>query len=149
MMLSRAPTARLCAAATPFTAFRTSAAFAVGLRSTSIASFHTSIARRSEAATAAEPAHKSKLHGSYHWNAERALSVLTVPLIGTAFFAGPSPSSILLSDYIPHRKFGILSTVATWTLRVATGVLLYGLFMFNTNDVGVTAFVKRLWTGKL
>jgi succinate dehydrogenase (ubiquinone) membrane anchor subunit len=110
--------------------------------------------------------HKSKTEGSYHWSAERALSVVTVPLIGAAFIAGPLPLIDLglgvvlplhthmgldtcIQDYVPQRKYGVLHTVCVWLLRAGTGLTLYGMYQFNTNDVGITAFFKRLWTGKL
>ncbi|KAJ3344390.1 membrane anchor subunit of succinate dehydrogenase, Sdh4 [Entophlyctis luteolus] len=118
------------------------------------------------ASNAPNLAEKSKTHGSYHWNAERALSVVTVPLIASAVFAGPLPLvdfglgivlplhthmgfDVMIQDYIPYRSFGVINTILTWGLRIATGVVLYGCFVFNTTDVGITAFVKRLWTGKL
>jgi succinate dehydrogenase (ubiquinone) membrane anchor subunit len=107
------------------------------------------------------------VEGSYHWNAERSLSLLTIPLLTTSFFA-PYPYPLvdfalgfviplhihmgfdtILTDYLPVRKFGRVSTVATWSLRVATLGVLYGCYEFNTNDVGLTALVKRIWTGSL
>ncbi|ORY45050.1 hypothetical protein BCR33DRAFT_659401, partial [Rhizoclosmatium globosum] len=104
--------------------------------------------------------------GSYHWNFERGLSVVTIPLVATALISGPIPLvdfglgvvlplhthlgfDCIVQDYIPARKYGILNTIGTWGLRIVTGVVLYGCFAFNTTDVGITAFVKRLWTGKL
>ncbi|KAJ3019487.1 UNVERIFIED_CONTAM: membrane anchor subunit of succinate dehydrogenase, Sdh4, partial [Siphonaria sp. JEL0065] len=122
-----------------------------------------------ETATASNAANldeKSKVHGSYHWNAERALSVVTIPLLASALFVGPAPLvdfglglvlplhthlgfDTMVQDYVPTRKYGVLNTILTWTLRIVTGVVMYRLFVFNTTDVGITAFVKRLWTGKL
>ncbi|KAJ3066247.1 membrane anchor subunit of succinate dehydrogenase, Sdh4 [Podochytrium sp. JEL0797] len=118
------------------------------------------------ASNAADLDTKSKVHGSYHWNFERGLSVVTIPLVCSALALGPIPLvdfglgvvlplhthmgfDCMVQDYIPVRKYGALNTVATWTLRVVTGVVLYGCFLFNTTDVGITAFVKRIWTGKL
>ncbi|KAJ3102131.1 membrane anchor subunit of succinate dehydrogenase, Sdh4 [Phlyctochytrium planicorne] len=138
----------------------------VGLHSVRIASFHFSRVNRSTTAVAGDHSEKSKLHGSYHWNAERALSLVTLPLIGTAFFAGSLPLVDLalgvviplhthigfdacIQDYIPHRKYGVLNTLCSWLLRAATALVLYGCYSFNTNDVGITAFFKRIWTGKL
>ncbi|KAJ3195537.1 membrane anchor subunit of succinate dehydrogenase, Sdh4 [Irineochytrium annulatum] len=136
------------------------------------ASFHSGRVTRFQkslpalSSTAAVDNHeKSKLHGSYHWSAERALSVLTIPVIATAFIAGPvSYNDLLLgiviplhthfgidsmiTDYIPHRVYGVLNTVFNWALRIGTGLCLYGCYMFNTNDIGITAFIKQLWTGK-
>ncbi|KAJ3093266.1 membrane anchor subunit of succinate dehydrogenase, Sdh4 [Physocladia obscura] len=118
------------------------------------------------ASNAANLADKSKTHGSYHWDAERVLSVATIPLVATALFAGSIPLvdlglgvviplhthlgfDVMIQDYVPKREFGILNTILTWALRATTAVVLYGCFVFNTTDVGITAFIKRLWTGKL
>ncbi|ORY45051.1 hypothetical protein BCR33DRAFT_716404, partial [Rhizoclosmatium globosum] len=108
--------------------------------------------------------HKSKWHGSEHWMAERFYSILLIPSLATSLIAGPVfvndlvlgvllPVHVhmgfdcMIQDYIPARKYGIWHTVSTWTLRVVTGIVLYGLFTFNTMDVGITAFVQKLWTG--
>ncbi|KAJ3088316.1 membrane anchor subunit of succinate dehydrogenase, Sdh4, partial [Physocladia obscura] len=118
------------------------------------------------ASNAANLADKSKSHGSYHWNAERALSIATVPLVTTALFAGSIPLvdlglgvviplhthvgfDVMIQDYVPKREFGFFNTILTWTLRATTAVVLYGCFVFNTADVGITAFIKKLWIGKL
>ncbi|KAJ3417028.1 membrane anchor subunit of succinate dehydrogenase, Sdh4 [Chytridiales sp. JEL 0842] len=109
---------------------------------------------------------KSKAEGSYHWDAERALSLATIPLIGAAFAVGPAPLidlglgvviplhihmgfDTIIQDYVPKRKYGILHTICVWLLRAGTALTFYGCYEFNTNDVGITAFFKRLWTGKL
>ncbi|KAI9202327.1 CybS-domain-containing protein [Polychytrium aggregatum] len=115
---------------------------------------------------ATEIEHKSRISGSYHWNFERALSIVSVPLLGAAAVVGPNalidfalgvviPLHIHLGldsvivDYLPARRTKVLNILATWGLRIGTGLALYGCYQFNTNDVGLTAFVKRLWTGKL
>jgi succinate dehydrogenase (ubiquinone) membrane anchor subunit len=36
--------------------------------------------------------------------------------------------------------------VVKWLLRFATLGTLYGVYEFNTNDIGLTELVKRLWT---
>ena len=108
----------------------------------------------------------SKAAGSYHWAYERGLSVVSVPLIVTAISL-PDTSPLvdmglaavltahthigfdaILTDYLPKRRAGSLGTVATWTLRFASILTLYGLYTFNTNDVGITEFCRRLWAGK-
>ncbi|KAI8821594.1 CybS-domain-containing protein [Chytriomyces cf. hyalinus JEL632] len=118
------------------------------------------------ASNAADLSQKSKMHGSYHWNGERALSVVTIPLVASALFVGPIPLvdfglglvlplhthfgfDTMVQDYVPQRTYGALNSILTWGLRLVTGVVMYGCFLFNTTDVGITAFVKRLWTGKL
>ncbi|KAI8917645.1 hypothetical protein PhCBS80983_g05508 [Powellomyces hirtus] len=114
---------------------------------------------------AAETMHKSKMHGSYHWDLERALSIVSIPLLVTPFFIGSHPMvdlglgvviplhshigfDAIIQDYLPVRRNPILGRVASYSLYAATGLCLYGCYQFNTNDVGITEFVKRLWTGK-
>ncbi|KAI8905017.1 CybS-domain-containing protein [Gorgonomyces haynaldii] len=110
-------------------------------------------------------AEKSKVKGSYHWNLERGLSIVTVPLVGAAMVFGPIPLvdfglalvipahthlgiEQMVVDYIPVRKFGFIATLFHWALNIGTLLAIYGLYKFNTNDIGITAFVYRLWTGK-
>ncbi|KAJ1555093.1 membrane anchor subunit of succinate dehydrogenase, Sdh4 [Cladochytrium tenue] len=109
---------------------------------------------------------KSPTRGSYIWAAERALSIATTGLVGTAFVVGSEPLvdfalgfvlpmhvhlgfDTIIHDYIPHRHSPRLHRLAVWTLRAATGLVIIGCYDFNTNDVGMTAFVKRMWTGHL
>lgn len=64
---------------------------------------------------------KSPVHGSYHWNAERALSIATVPLMVAPFIWGSVPMidialglvipahthlgfDCIITDYFPARK---------------------------------------------
>lgn len=108
---------------------------------------------------------KSKVHGSYHWDLERALSVATLPLMVAPYFIGSNPYvdlglgvviplhthigfDAIIQDYLPARRNPVLSRVSSYTLYAATGLCLYGCYQFNTNDIGITEFVKRLWTGK-
>ena len=109
---------------------------------------------------------KSHSLGSYHWDLERGLSFLTLPLIGGAAIVGAHPMidlalgvviplhihlglDCILQDYLPNRRAGLKNVIATWLLRLSTVLALYGCYQFNTNDVGLTAFTKRIWTGKL
>lgn len=39
-------------------------------------------------------------------------------------------------DYLHTRKFPILGPIAAWGLRVATGLAVWGVYEFNTNDIG-------------
>ncbi|EST08071.1 Succinate dehydrogenase [ubiquinone] cytochrome b small subunit, CybS [Kalmanozyma brasiliensis GHG001] len=103
-------------------------------------------------------------HGSNHWAFERALSVALVPLVAVGF-AKHGSSAILdgalaltlvvhshigfdciLADYLHKRKFPIAGPLSTWGLRAATLATLYGLYEFNTNDVGLTELIAKVWT---
>jgi len=104
----------------------------------------------------------SKAHGSYHWTFERLLSASLVPLVGATAVTSTHPilDGILtvslvmhshmgldqsLIDYLHPRKFPILGVIAKWTLRLATGGALIGVYQFNTQDIGLTELVKRAW----
>ncbi|KAJ3043312.1 membrane anchor subunit of succinate dehydrogenase, Sdh4 [Rhizophlyctis rosea] len=110
--------------------------------------------------------HKSKVHGSYHWDLERGLSALTLPLIGGAFVVGPNPYIDLalgvviplhchigfdacIIDYFDYRKAPVVNRIMKGALYLTTAGVLYGCYQFNTNDVGITEGVKRIWTGKV
>ncbi|BFZ64053.1 membrane anchor subunit of succinate dehydrogenase, Sdh4 [Saitoella coloradoensis] len=106
----------------------------------------------------------SRSHGSYHWDFERLVSVALVPLTLAPFVAGsvsPVMDAVLCSalvihshigfdacvtDYIPERKYKKLAPLATWALRGATATVLYGLYQFETNDVGLVEGIKKVWT---
>ncbi|KAH6579175.1 hypothetical protein BASA61_010477 [Batrachochytrium salamandrivorans] len=116
-------------------------------------------------ATAPVPEHKSKSVGSYHWTFERSLSVVSLPLFGSAVVFGSVPAvdfllgfvvpmhcyfgfESMIEDYLPKRRTGVLNGVCTWSLRLATALVMYGCYIINTRDVGLTALTARLWTGK-
>lgn len=48
-------------------------------------------------------------------------------------------------DYLHPRKFPVLGQIAKWGLRLATGGALVGLYQFETNDIGLTELLKKLW----
>ncbi|KZV80464.1 SDHD, membrane anchor subunit of succinate dehydrogenase, partial [Exidia glandulosa HHB12029] len=106
----------------------------------------------------------SRAHGSHHWAFERLLSASLVPLTVTAFATSASPYAVLdgvlgvalvmhshigfdsvLEDYLHKRKFPVIGPISTWILRFATVGALVGVYEFNTNDVGMTELVKRVW----
>ncbi|KZT20525.1 SDHD, membrane anchor subunit of succinate dehydrogenase [Neolentinus lepideus HHB14362 ss-1] len=107
----------------------------------------------------------SKTHGSYHWAFERLLSAGLVPLTGAAFVMSPTAHPVLdgllgvslvmhshigfdsiLVDYVHKRKFPILGPLASWTLRATTVGVLVGVYKFNTEDVGLTELISKVWT---
>lgn len=108
----------------------------------------------------------SAAHGSYHWTFERLLASGLVPLSLAPFAAGslnPTMDAILcgavlihshigfqqvLIDYFPKYKAPRLNKFLYWTLNVATLTVGVGLYEFETNDVGVTEAIKRIWTAK-
>ncbi|PUU83328.1 CybS-domain-containing protein [Tuber borchii] len=112
---------------------------------------------------AAEIPDPNATHGSYHWSFERLISVALIPLTVAPFAAGsinPVTDAILgativihshigfesmVIDYIPHRKYPTLRKGAMWALKGATLLVLVGLYEFETNDVGITEAVKRVW----
>jgi len=68
----------------------------------------------------------------------------------------------IIVDYVHTRKFPLAGPIAAWALRAATGLAVWGVYEFNTNDVGtynlkswsecladwigLTELVKRTWT---
>ena len=101
--------------------------------------------------------------GSYHWIFERSLALGLVPLTIAPFAAGslnPTMDAILCSgillhshmgfqqviiDYIPNRSHPGLRKLFWWGLNAATLTVGLGLYEFETNDVGVTEAIKRVW----
>ncbi|TFK59588.1 hypothetical protein BDN72DRAFT_851194 [Pluteus cervinus] len=106
----------------------------------------------------------SRTHGSHHWAFERLLSAGLVPLTVAAFATSGTNYPILdgilgvslvmhshigfdscLVDYVHKRKFPILGPLSTWTLRSATVAALVGIYQFNTNDIGLTELIAKVW----
>jgi succinate dehydrogenase (ubiquinone) membrane anchor subunit len=103
-------------------------------------------------------------HGSYHWSFERIVSAGLIPLTIAPFAAGslnPVTDSILCAllvvhshigfescviDYFPKKRIPRVRAAANWLLRLATLATGVALYSFETNDVGVTEAVRRLWT---
>ncbi|OKL64162.1 Succinate dehydrogenase [Talaromyces atroroseus] len=108
--------------------------------------------------------HHSPSHGSYHWSFERLISLALVPLTIAPFTAGslnPVMDSILAAtivvhshigfqaliiDYLPEKRVPKTLSLFTWGLRAATLTVAVGLYEFETNDVGITEALKRIWT---
>ncbi|GJJ06058.1 hypothetical protein Clacol_000246 [Clathrus columnatus] len=106
----------------------------------------------------------SRTDGSHHWAFERLLSASLIPLTGAAFVTGSTTYPVLdgilgvalvvhshmgfdqvVLDYLDKRKFSIIGPIVKWTLRAATAGVLVGVYQFNTNDIGLTELIKRLW----
>ncbi|THH31695.1 hypothetical protein EUX98_g2501 [Antrodiella citrinella] len=106
----------------------------------------------------------NRSHGSHHWAFERLLSAGLVPLTAAAFVVSGSNYPLLdgllgislvmhshigfdavLVDYLHVRKFRILGPVASWTLRATTVAVLVGVYQFNTNDIGLTELIAKVW----
>ncbi|TFK24432.1 mitochondrial inner membrane protein [Coprinopsis marcescibilis] len=106
----------------------------------------------------------SRVHGSYHWSFERLLSAALVPMTAAAFVTTGSNYPVLdgllglslvmhshfgfdqvLLDYVHKRKFPVIAPIANWTLRAATVGALVGVYQFNTNDIGLTELIAKVW----
>ncbi|KAF2714018.1 succinate dehydrogenase-like protein membrane anchor subunit [Pleomassaria siparia CBS 279.74] len=103
------------------------------------------------------------VHGSYHWSFERIVSAGLIPLTVAPFAAGslnPVTDSILCAllvihshigfeaciiDYFPKRRIPTVQKASMWALRIGTLTLGVALYSFETNDVGITEAVTRLW----
>ncbi|KAL6237807.1 hypothetical protein BDW75DRAFT_61727 [Aspergillus navahoensis] len=102
-------------------------------------------------------------HGSYHWTFERLVAVGLIPLTIAPFAAGslnPVTDAVLCSllvlhshvgfqasiiDYFPTRRVPKTSTFLNWLLRGFTLTTAVGLYELETNDVGLTETIKRVW----
>lgn len=104
-----------------------------------------------------------KTHGSIHWQFERYLSVALIPLFSAPFIIGPHPyidfglafllpvhchlgMQQVVLDYYHKRNHPMLSKVLNGLLWTFTLGATYGLYRFNTTDVGITEGVRRVWT---
>ena len=103
-------------------------------------------------------------HGSYHWTFERLISAGLIPLTIAPFAAGslnPLTDALLCGmilihshigfesiviDYIPRKRLPKTRVLFWWGLRAATVLVGVGLYEFETNDVGLTEAIKKVWT---
>jgi len=101
--------------------------------------------------------------GSYHWTFERLVAVGIIPLTIAPFAAGslnPTTDALLAGTILIHSYFGFESCIvdyfpskripksraaAGYTLKAATVLVAVGLYEFETNDVGLTEGIKRIW----
>nr|BCM29957.1 succinate dehydrogenase subunit D [Leveillula taurica]BCM29958.1 succinate dehydrogenase subunit D [Leveillula taurica]BCM29959.1 succinate dehydrogenase subunit D [Leveillula taurica]BCM29960.1 succinate dehydrogenase subunit D [Leveillula taurica]BCM29961.1 succinate dehydrogenase subunit D [Leveillula taurica] len=102
-------------------------------------------------------------HGSYHWTFERLISAGLIPLTLAPFAAGslnPTIDALLcgailihshigfqsvIIDYLPRKRVPTLRLIFWWALRAATVTVGIGLYEFETNDVGLTEAIRRIW----
>ncbi|KKA17542.1 CybS family protein [Rasamsonia emersonii CBS 393.64] len=54
-------------------------------------------------------------------------------------------SRALIIDYLPAKRVPKTRAFCTWLLRAATLTVAVGLYEFETNDVGLTEAIKRIW----
>ncbi|KAH3667007.1 hypothetical protein WICMUC_005354 [Wickerhamomyces mucosus] len=105
-------------------------------------------------------------HGSYHWSYERLVAVSLVPLTITPFVTSvdlPVLDALLstlvlmhshigltscIIDYIPKRVYGIWHTYALRFLALGSVISLYGIYVIETTDEGITSLIKKIWKGK-
>lgn len=95
---------------------------------------------------------------------KRLISVVLIPLTVAPFAAGslnPITDAILCAaiiihthigfqsviiDYIPSKRLPRTRALFWWGLRAATLSVAAGFYEFETNDVGLTEAIKRIWT---
>ncbi|KAG9327822.1 hypothetical protein KVV02_000268 [Mortierella alpina] len=105
-----------------------------------------------------------QVHGSYHWDFERLLSISMIPLLAASAINGAHPITdgllgvvipihshmgfdAMITDYLHPGKVGVYGNKAfVWGLRGATVLVLVGCYQFNTADIGLTELVKKAWT---
>ncbi|KAG2231825.1 CybS-domain-containing protein [Thamnidium elegans] len=143
-------------AATP--AIRNTARIMLRQQPMGLVKIHSSVAQ-SNSVVAHKP---DRLHGSYHWDIERIVCVGLVPIISSqlAFGASPVLDTLLgvmlplhlhigfeacITDYFNPRKSVILNKLMTGALWASTTGVLVGCYQFNTNDIGITEFISKMW----
>lgn len=51
----------------------------------------------------------------------------------------------MILDYIPPERLPKVSAFMKWALRAATLTVAAGMYEFETNDIGVTGALHRIW----
>jgi succinate dehydrogenase (ubiquinone) membrane anchor subunit len=53
-----------------------------------------------------------------------------------------------ITDYLPNYRVPILRKAFDWGNVLAVFIVGWGWYEFETNDVGITEAIKRVWTAK-
>ncbi|KAH7868877.1 CybS-domain-containing protein [Lentinula edodes] len=81
----------------------------------------------------------TQVRHSYHWAFERLVSAALVPMTVAAFATSgtnyPIFDGILGLSLIIHSHIGVPATVGT----------MVGVYQFNTNDIGLTELIAKVW----
>ena len=70
---------------------------------------------------------------------------LDAVLCGTLLVHSHMGFQTIIIDYVPKRRYPNLRRFSLWGLNAATLLVGIGLYEFETNDVGLTEAVKRIW----
>ncbi|KAL8694591.1 MAG: hypothetical protein Q9218_000773 [Villophora microphyllina] len=54
----------------------------------------------------------------------------------------------VIIDYVPDKRLPKIRAMLWWGLRLATLTVAIGFFEFETNDVGLTEGIKKIWFAK-
>ena len=54
-------------------------------------------------------------------------------------------SRSVIIDYIPVKRLPKTRALSWWGLRGGTLLVAIGLYEFETNDVGITETIKKMW----
>ena len=71
--------------------------------------------------------------------------ILDAVLAGTVLLHSHIGFDACVTDYFSPRKWPRLAVIMRWLLRGATVTAGVGLFSYQTNDVGLTEGIKRVW----
>lgn len=72
-----------------------------------------------------------------------ASSASIPPLAATTDLLTDARACII--DYFPKKRIPKIRAAANWALRIGTVTLGVALYSFETNDVGITELIARLW----
>ncbi|KAI9292898.1 hypothetical protein K502DRAFT_294604 [Neoconidiobolus thromboides FSU 785] len=102
------------------------------------------------------------MEGSYHWYFEKGISLTLLPIFGISAFYGSLPvndyamgvilpihihmglTSVIV-DYLPFRRTPVAHCIALIAQHTATFYSMYGSYIINSRDVGLTEYFKRVW----